>query len=223
MKNSKTMLKELSQYQTPAISDILDMIGINGGLEQILPLQDGLAAYGPAYTVSFVSAEEADPAVAADYIDDIPEGSVVVIDNQGRVDCTVWGDILSHVAQLNKLNGTVINGCCRDVKEIRKLKYPVFSKSHYMKSGKGRVRLKAVQTQIEIGDTTVSPGDFVCADDSGVIIIPQNCIEEAIIKLHELQEMEQAVIKDVNQGLSLKAARKKNNYNTFALKRGCVS
>ena len=50
-----------------------------------------------------------------DYIDDVEPGQIVVIDNDGRMDATVWGDILTLVADRKKIGGTVIDGVCRDI------------------------------------------------------------------------------------------------------------
>ena len=49
---------------------------------------------GRAYTVKYLPVAQ-DKGTVGDYIDDVPAGSVVVLDNAGRLDCTVWGDILT--------------------------------------------------------------------------------------------------------------------------------
>ena len=41
-------------------------------------------------------------------------GDVIVLDNNGRTDCTVWGDILTMAAKLKGISGTVIEGVCRE-------------------------------------------------------------------------------------------------------------
>jgi regulator of RNase E activity RraA len=51
----------------------------------------------------------------------------VVIDNGGRTDCTVWGDILTQYAGQRKVAGTVIGGVCRDVNRALADEYPLFT------------------------------------------------------------------------------------------------
>ena len=49
---------------------------------------------GPAFTVKYVTCGS--PAgTVGDFIDDVEEGDIVVLDNDARVDCTVWGDIMA--------------------------------------------------------------------------------------------------------------------------------
>ncbi len=52
-----------------------------------------------------------------DYIDDVTEGSIIALDNQGRLDCTVWGDILTGIPKRRGIAGIVIDGCYRDPKK----------------------------------------------------------------------------------------------------------
>ena len=94
--------KELLNYSTACISDALDSLGINGGLESILPIAQGMKLVGPAYTLSYQLSLPNENSVAGEFIDEVEAGSVVVISNNGLTSCTVWGDILTMVAQKKK-------------------------------------------------------------------------------------------------------------------------
>ena len=109
---------------------------------------------------------------------------VVVLDNGGRENATVWGDILTEVAHVRGLAGTVIDGVCRDVALCLKLNYPVFSRDHWMRTGKDRVQVEAVNIPVNIGDARVCPGDILRGDADGVVCLPQ-AHEEAILKIAE--------------------------------------
>lgn len=213
-------LRELKQYSTPTVSDALDTLGVNGGLEGIHSIVPGTKIVGLAYTLEFQACESQQGGKAADYIDHVPEGSVIVINNNGNTSCTVWGDILSYVAQCRGVQATVINGFCRDVDQIRKLGYPIFSKGRYMKSGKNRVYLSSEQIQIKIGSTIVVPGDVVFGDDSGVLSIPRNKLEEVLKICSDISVMERQVLDAYKAGLRLAEAREKYHYNRYAL---CVN
>ena len=67
------------------------------------------------------------PGSVGDFIDDVATGDVVVIDNGGRKDCTVWGDIMTQYAGLRGIAGTVIDGVCRDVNRAISDDYPIFT------------------------------------------------------------------------------------------------
>lgn len=200
-----------------AISDALDSFGVNGGCGELLrPLVPGLAAAGPAFTLQFEPVEPGEAAPAADYIDEVPAGAVLVIANGGRTHCTVWGDLLTTVAQAKGIAATVIDGCCRDARKIRELRYPLFSKGVYMKTGKNRVRLVAKQVPVQVSGTTVNPGDFVCAEDSGVIVVPKHLMNQVAAKVEAIEAMEERLLVDVLAGMPMREARQKHRYNDYA-------
>ena len=172
----KTGSKIISRYRdlsTPAISDALDRLGIRGGCSGLRPLFYGFKSVGFAVTLQYlpVSLEKE---TVGDYIDDISEGAMLVLDNKGRTDCTVWGGILTIAAKERRIAGTIIDGVCRDVETIREREYPLWSKGHFMVTGKDRVGLMGFNVPISIGNVRVNPGDLVIGDDSGVVIVPQN-------------------------------------------------
>jgi regulator of RNase E activity RraA len=108
---------------------------------------------------------------------------VIVLDNGGRDNATVWGDILTEIAQRRGIAGTVIDGVCRDVALCTSIGYPVFSKDHWMRTGKDRVQVEATNVTVNIGDARVQPGDIVRGDADGVVVIP---------KQHEAQVLDTA-------------------------------
>ena len=120
--------------------------------------------YGPASTP---------PGTVGDYIDDLEPDTVVVLDNGGRENATVWGDILTTVAHTRGIAGTVIDGACRDVHLSLSLGYPIFSRSYSMRTGKDRVQVEATNCTVNIGDARVNAGDILRGDADGVIVIPK--------------------------------------------------
>jgi regulator of RNase E activity RraA len=209
-------ITRLKQLPTATISDALDYLGIDGGCEGIRPIAAGLSLVGPAFTVEFAPVAAGEPAPAADYIDEVSAGEVVVIANAGRLWCTVWGDLLAHTAQRRGVAGTVIDGCCRDATAILASGYPVFSKSVYMKSGKNRVRMVAKQQPALVSGQHVVPGDIVCADDSGVVVVPRAQLERVTGLALEIEAMERRVLASVKSGSGLKDARARENYNQWS-------
>lgn len=220
MEALKESVEKLKGLSTATISDALDLLGINGGCELIRPLAPGMSLVGPAYTVEFEPVNEGEKAPAGEFIDEVAAGSVIVIANGGRTYCTVWGDLLALTAKQRGAEGTVIDGCCRDATSIIEMNYPIFSVSAYMKSGKNRVKLVAKQVPVTIVDCTVKPGDMVCADDSGVIVIPAELLGETVETALRVEEMEQHIIEDLRAGVPLREARARQDYNKWALQTG---
>ena len=201
-----------AKLDTATISDALDRLGIVGQMYRIKPRDLSFRMAGRAFTILYGPAGNP-PGTVGDYIDDVPSGSVVVLDNGGRDNATVWGDILTEVAHVRGLAGTVIDGVCRDVALCLKLNYPVFSRDHWMRTGKDRVQVEAVNVPVNIGDARVCPGDLLRGDADGVVCLPKEH-EEAILKIaEEIQHTEDAIRAAVRAGMRLDEARKQFKYH----------
>src|SRR5688572_16877844 len=104
----------LLELGTATVSDALDSLNLPGSAAGLLPLAPGQRMVGPAFTVRYVPVG-CKRGTVGDYLDDTEPGQVVVLDNGGRLDCTVWGEILTTLAHEKGIAGTAINGVCRDV------------------------------------------------------------------------------------------------------------
>jgi 4-hydroxy-4-methyl-2-oxoglutarate aldolase len=197
---------------TPTISDALDVLLVSGGCLGLRPVIMGHKIAGPAFTVRYIPAA-AEKTGAGDFLDDVPAGSVVVIDNGGRTYCTVWGDLMTRVAKRNGVAGTVIDGVCRDVDLIRELQYPIFTRGVFMMTGKGRAHLASVQEPVTLGEQQVRPGDIMIADDSGVVVVPRSRAEEVLQAAQDIHAREERIIRMIKDGLTLKEARSQQGYN----------
>nr|WP_284498383.1 RraA family protein [Legionella maioricensis] len=208
-------LQKLRSFSSAEISDALDSCGVEGALLDIKPLLQGMKLIGPAYTVQYKPNEEKTSTFknAANYIDSIPAKSVIVIDNNGRSDCTVWGDILTQVALQKDIAGTVVYGAVRDVDAIRTTKYPVFSTAVYMRSGKNRTHKTNEQCPLIINKVTIYPGDIIFADDNGVLVIPQHLVLEIINKADAIKLTENNIKAAIKSGSTLEQARTDYRYD----------
>ena len=203
------------ELDTPSVSDAMDRIGIAAGCLGLLSVVPGTKTVGRAFTVKYRLTGEVERGTVGDFLDDVAPGQVVVIDNAGRMDCTVWGDIMTVVADRRGIAGTVIDGVCRDVPKIRELGYPLFSRGRYMMTGKDRVEIDAVNGPVSIAGRQVRPGDIILADDSGVVVIPASRAEEVLSIASEIEAVEQHILKLVGKGLSLREARERSKYHSL--------
>jgi regulator of RNase E activity RraA len=169
MLEDKELVALFVGLDTPAVSDALDKLGLHGQALGIMPLaNDAQTVVGPAFTVKYVPASN--PAgTVGDFIDDVAPGDFIVIDNDGRTDCTVWGDIMTQYAGIRGIAGTVIDGVCRDVSRALSDSYPMFTAGRFMRTGKDRVQVEAVNGTVAIGTVRVSARDIVVADANGVV------------------------------------------------------
>jgi regulator of RNase E activity RraA len=202
----------LARYSTATVSDALDRLGRPGSMLGIAPLFDGARLCGRAFTVRYVTAGSP-PGTVGDYLDDVAPGQVVVLDNGGRTDCTVWGDILTAMAADRRVGGTVIDGVCRDVQRALGMGYPIYSRGRFMRTGKDRVEVSDVGRPVSIGGVNVAAGDLLLGDADGVLAVPRDLEDEVAEICAGIAAREDAIVADVLSGTSLTEARARHGYH----------
>lgn len=219
----KQLISLLEGLDTAGISDAMDKLGLHGQALGIHALNNYRSEFyqktfiGPAFTVKYVPAS--DPAgTVGDFIDDVAVGDVIVIDNSGRADCTVWGDIMTQYAGLRGITATVIDGVCRDVSTVLKTEYPLFTAGKFMRTGKDRVQVESVNSTVSVGNVRVEARDLVVADASGVVIIPRHRVEEVATIAKQIEASEEVIRERLRQGETLGAARKATGYHQLQSK-----
>jgi regulator of RNase E activity RraA len=195
-----------------AVSDALDRLGIAGQALGIAPLDRSFRLVGRAWTLRYGPVGQ-DRGSVGDYIDDLGPGDVVVLDNQGRLDATVWGDLLTVVAHRRQVAGTVIDGICRDVDRGLTLGYPIFSRGNWMRTGKDRVRVEDTQVPVSIGGIRVEPGDLLLGDGDGLVAVPAARAAEVLEVAERIEGAEAAIRADVEAGTPLREARRAAGYH----------
>jgi regulator of RNase E activity RraA len=203
-----------ARLDTATLSDALDRLGIVGQCYRLQPLDPSFRMTGRAFTIQYGAA--AKPAgTVGDYIDDVPEGSVVVLANGGRDDATVWGDILTEIAHRRGLAGTTIDGICRDTALSRSINYPIYSVAHWMRTGKDRVQVESMGRPVSIGNARVVQGDLLRGDADGVLVLPREHESAILDAAEEIDATEQEIRKAVREGLRLDEARKRFKYHSL--------
>lgn len=209
---TKEMIEEFRKMDTCCVSDAMDRLGLYAGLLGIKCILDDKKICGLAYTVHYVPCG-VNKGTVGDFLDDVEPGEVIAIDNNGRLNCTVWGDIMSILASKKGIEGTLIDGVCRDVPTIRQLGYPIFSKGRYMVTGKDRVEVDYVNKPISISGVQVKSGDLILGDDTGAVCVPQERAAEVLAVAKEIDVKESQIVKFISEGLPLKEARARTGYH----------
>jgi regulator of RNase E activity RraA len=126
-------------------------------------------------------------------VDASADGDVIVVANEGRVDCAGWGGLLSQAAALRGVEGVVVDGACRDVSEAVAAGLPVHARAAVAVTARGRVVELSWGEPVEVAGVRVAPGDLVIADASGVAFIPARDAERVLGAGEEIAERERAM------------------------------
>jgi regulator of RNase E activity RraA len=143
---------------------------------------------------------------------------VAVLDNQGRTDATVWGDILTEYAASRHLAGTAIWGVGRDTATALRLGYPMYSHGRFMRTGKDRVEVADTQVPVALADVQVRPGDIVVGDDDGVVAVPRHRLAQVADLASEIAAREDSILAAILDGATIADARKQHGYHTLQRK-----
>ena len=101
------------------------------------------------------------------------KGRVMVVDGGGSMRRACLGDMLAEQASVNGWSGLLIYGCIRDVDEIRATDIGVQALGvHPMKTEKKGIG--EIGVPVNFGGVTFRVGDYVYADNNGVIVAPRH-------------------------------------------------
>lgn len=106
------------------------------------------------------------------------EGDVLVIDRNGDTKHACIGGVVAYAAKVRNLAGIIIDGPSTDIQEIRELGVPVFSTGLSPITTKIVGNIGEINTTVQCGGISVSPGDLIHADDNGVLVFSQTGIDE---------------------------------------------
>jgi RraA family protein len=151
---------------------------------------------GPACTVKVYPG---DNLMVHKVLDIAKPGDVVVIDASGSAEYAVLGDTISMKAWHRGILGFVIDGYIRDLSPIQAMNYPVYARGA-MPTGPLHRGPGEINYPICCGGVVVAPGDIVIADQAGLVVLPQACIEELHDRLRRYKERMSSYLEDVRKG-----------------------
>jgi regulator of RNase E activity RraA len=183
-------MSQLSQYSTSIVSDALDELAVLGVLPGIESRRVGQGrVVGRALPVR-LQPKSNDPSAyrfgggvgkpLEQVLQTMQDGDIVVMDLGGSNRAAAWGGLASRIAQRRGVRGTIMWGACRDVDEIRAIGYPVWSVAVCPRRSRNEFTFGAINEPITIQGVTIAPRDFIIADESGVVCVPQGRFGEVI-------------------------------------------
>ncbi len=205
---SRETIEGFMKVASASVADAVEqVVGRRGYMDHtIKPRINEKKVVGPAVTIQEGPTDETlPPQHALDAIDESPEGSVIVIGISGEADVAVWGGLMTAGAVVNRLAGAVLDGGVRDIIEIRRdYDFPVYARSVSPGTTVGRFKTLAANVPVVCGGIEVSPGDLIVADLDGVVVVPEEHIDDVLQKATEIESKEAEQAKYIRETKSLR-------------------
>ena len=112
------------------------------------------------------------------------------------------GELSAEVLKNKGVLGVVTDGGTRDVEFLEKINLPVYCSYATPKDIVGHWKVTNYGNPIEISGVKISTGDFLVADSDGIVIIPENIIDDvinnAMSKLNQENKMRESILKGMD-------------------------
>ncbi|MCD8197074.1 MAG: hypothetical protein LUE24_07965 [Lachnospiraceae bacterium] len=191
--------------------DVMDQKGYrNQALSnEIYGLNDGTVIFGPAFTSigTEVYSMPEDPLTAqCKVVDQLGENEIYVLVTRGNYNCAVFGELFATAVKNRKGTGVLLDGYARDMKALKKMDFPLFYRGKNPLTSKGRCEINECQIPVTLDGVTIRPGDYIFGDIDGVVIIPQEIVEEVLDEALQTIKKEDDVRERLENGSSLAQA-----------------
>src|SRR5579863_4987005 len=152
---------------------------------------------GPAVTVLLKKEEHKQGAPASsgmlDAIDVAPAGSVYVMVLPDGLDFAGLGGLMSTAMKYRGLAGAVVDASVRDLPQIKRLQFPVFSRGIVPSTSINHYRFAGANIPVTCAGARVNPNDIIVADEDGVAVVPRAHAAEILKKAQDLDNTEHSM------------------------------
>jgi 4-hydroxy-4-methyl-2-oxoglutarate aldolase len=213
MAQSSAQVTRLRRLDACAVSDALDRLKLHGAVGGLRQLATERRIAGRVTTVKLATAAEVAAQtthqstpprhLCADAIVASGADSVIVVEQLTGIEAGSWGGLLTLGAKLRQVAGVISEGLVRDIDEARQYDFPVFARGLTTRTARGRVAELATHVDITVGDVTVHDGDYVIADNSGVVFIASADIDAVLQVAEQIVAKEAAMAKSLLSGQAI--------------------
>ena len=209
--DAEKLTQRLKLCYTGAVFDVMRELGLKVGLlpRHLKSLDPEATVAGPLYTVlgrpDSTLNEDESLLRWTELLRSAPSGQVIVCQPQDN-DRALMGELSAETLQYRGVRGYIVDGGCRDVSFIKKLRFPVFCRFTTPRDIVAAWTPEGYETPITIGDVTIYPGDFILGDEDGLVVLPVAHAESIVKRVEEVMQTENMVRKAILEGVHPKEA-----------------
>ena len=182
---------------TAILSDALGRLGTMSAA--IKPVAKGMRLTGIAHTVRCYPG---DYLTLLKALAEATEGEVLVVDGGGMLEAALLGRMMVLEARRKDIQGFVIDGAVRDLRDLEEVGVPVFTRAATPRVGTAE-HLRETQVPIICGGASVQPGDIVHGDEDGVVVFSPKKLRAVATRALEIQRHEAEVVRKLRRGRPL--------------------
>jgi len=142
-------------------------------------------------------------------IDAAGPGNVYVMVLEDGVDVAGIGGLMVTAMKFRGLAGAVVDASVRDLPQINRIQFPVFSRGVSPATSVNHYRFAGMNIPVTCAGVKVSPGDIVAADEDGVAVVPKDKAEAVLKRAQELDDTEHRMYPFIEKFKSIKEAVEK--------------
>lgn len=143
------------------------------------------------------------PNYALQILDEAPPGSVLVYVLENGLEIAGMGNLMATTAKVRGLEGAVIDGAARDVEEVTRIGFPIFSRAISPATSVGRYVSVAKQVPVTCAGVLVQPGDYIVGDSDGVVVVPQEAARRVVELIAQYDAKESRMIPIIEREKSI--------------------
>ena len=200
-----TLTDRLAACYSSAVHDVMVGKGFDNFVlpRTIRPLLPGRRLAGPVHTLSgqrHTDIEPHDTYLAwTGLLGSVPPDHVLICQPNDD-ELAHMGELSVETLQLRGVLGYVVDGGCRDVEFIQQRSFPVFCRYATPTDIVARWLPEGVGEPISIGGITIASGDYVLADDDGIVVLPADSAEVIVTATETVMASENQVRDAIRAG-----------------------
>jgi regulator of RNase E activity RraA len=211
--NPAAMLEAYRHVEAASVSDAIEQLFhekryMSHHMQAVFPTKFA----GRALTVKLIKQQNQDPDALTGMlqaIDSGASGSVYVMQVEDGADIAGMGGLMGTAMFSRGFSGAVIDGGVRDLPQLKRIGFPVYSTGAVPSTSVGHYRFGGVNVPIDCDGVRVNANDIVVADQDGVVVVPREHAAEVLVRAEQLDNSEHSMYPFIEKFHSIAEAVKR--------------